>query len=91
MIKKIEGMADIEDLPDGKIKIHFAPGCFDQFDGTQEELDQAIAEITRLVESGNFKENSETFDIDQLLEEDPELAEKILRSLENESVERKLQ
>jgi hypothetical protein len=91
MTKKIEGMADIEDLPDGKIKIHFAPGCFDQFDGTQEELDQAIAEITRLVESGNFKENSETFDIDQLLEEDPELAEKILRSLENESVERKLQ
>lgn len=28
-----------------EIKISFAPGAFDQFEGTQEELDQMIAEI----------------------------------------------
>lgn len=27
------------------MKIEFAPGCFDHFDGTQEELDQLIKEI----------------------------------------------
>ena len=27
------------------LKIEFAPGCFDQFEGTQEELEALIAEI----------------------------------------------
>ena len=39
---------------DKKIKIEFAPGCFDNFDGTQEELDEFLAEIARMVESGEF-------------------------------------
>ena len=38
------------------IKIEFAPGAFDNFDGTQEELDEMIAEITRLAESGELVE-----------------------------------
>ena len=29
-------------------KVEFAPGCFDQFDGTQEELDAMIAEIQEM-------------------------------------------
>jgi hypothetical protein len=48
MTKKIEGMAELEDMPDGTVKVHFAPGCFDNFDGTQEELDEAIAHITKM-------------------------------------------
>ena len=28
-----------------EMKIHFAPGCFDSFEGTQEELDELMAEI----------------------------------------------
>jgi DNA phosphorothioation-dependent restriction protein DptG len=28
-----------------KITVEFAPGCFDNFEGTQEELDQLVAEI----------------------------------------------
>lgn len=34
-------------MPDTKIplEVTFAPGCFDQFDGTQEELDELVAEI----------------------------------------------
>lgn len=39
-----------------KLKITFAPGCFDYFEGTQEELDAMIAEITALFESEDLAE-----------------------------------
>ena len=35
-----------------KPKLVFAPGCFDNFEGTQEELQELIAEIHRMFESG---------------------------------------
>jgi hypothetical protein len=41
-----------------KLEIVFAPGCFDNFEGTQEELDNMIAEINQLVESGEIFERS---------------------------------
>jgi len=41
-----------------KLKIEFAPGCFDDFDGTQEELDEIVAEISAAVEDGSFEEKS---------------------------------
>ena len=31
-----------------KLQVEFAPGVFDTFDGTQEELDQLMAEITSM-------------------------------------------
>ena len=34
-----------------KITVEFAPGAFDNFDGTQEELDQLVAEITKMAET----------------------------------------
>lgn len=43
---------------DKKIKVEFAPGCFDNFDGTQEELDEFIAEITRMAEAGEITDNA---------------------------------
>ena len=33
-------------------------GCFDEFDGTQEELNELIAQITELAESGELLENA---------------------------------
>jgi L-asparaginase/Glu-tRNA(Gln) amidotransferase subunit D len=33
---------------DKTIKIEFAPGAFDHFDGTQEELDELMAEIQNM-------------------------------------------
>lgn len=39
-----------------KLKIVFEPGAFDDFEGTQEELDQLIAELTRMAESGELFE-----------------------------------
>lgn len=37
-----------------KIKISFEPGCFDNFDGTQEELDEMIEQVTKMFETGDF-------------------------------------
>jgi hypothetical protein len=42
-----------------KVVVEFAPGCFDDFDGTQEELDSLIEEIKRMAESGEMFENSQ--------------------------------
>ena len=68
---------------DKKLKIVFAPGCFDTFEGTQEELDELIAEIQKGFESGEFLTKSEPLDVDELMEEDPEFAAKILSAVEN--------
>jgi hypothetical protein len=35
-------------------KVVFAPGCFDQFDGTQKELDEFVAEIQKMVLSDDI-------------------------------------
>ena len=38
--------------PDGKeLKIVFAPGAFDHFEGTQDELDELMAEIKTMFEN----------------------------------------
>lgn len=49
---------------DKKIRVEFAPGAFDQFDGTQEELDEFIAEIQRMAESGELEAQSVPLDDD---------------------------
>lgn len=68
---------------DNKLKLIFAPGCFDNFEGTQEELDQLIAEIQKGFENGEFLKNSKPLDPDKLMDEDPELAAKLFSALEN--------
>jgi len=42
-----------------KPTVEFAPGCFDNFEGTQEELQNLIAEIHRMVETGELFEEAE--------------------------------
>lgn len=54
-----------------KPEIIFAPGCFDNFEGTQEELQELLAEIHRMLEDGTLEENSEPLS----LEEEEELIE----------------
>jgi hypothetical protein len=39
-----------------EIKIEFAPGAFDNFDGTQEELDEIVAEINRMFKDKTSEE-----------------------------------
>jgi hypothetical protein len=67
-----------------KITVEFAPGAFDSFEGTQEELEELIAEITRMAQSGELMEKGRAVDFDELMEEDPEYAEKIMRSLDDD-------
>lgn len=44
------------------IQVTFEPGCFDDWDGTQEELDALVAEITRMAESGELASNAVALD-----------------------------
>ena len=46
-------------------KLVFAPGCFDAFDGTQEELDALVAEIKKMAEDGTLEENSKPLSQDE--------------------------
>jgi hypothetical protein len=71
-----------------KIKVQFAPGAFDNFEGTQEELDNLLAEITRMAEEGTLFDNSRVIDIEELVESDDAadqaLATKILHALDHD-------
>jgi hypothetical protein len=43
------------------LKVVFEPGCFDDFKGSQEELDELIAQIHQAAESGKILENAVPF------------------------------
>jgi hypothetical protein len=56
-----------------KMKITFAPGCFDNFDGTQEELDAMMAEIQTMFANMTPEEleaQSRPVSVDDLLEDE---------------------
>ncbi len=72
-----------------KVEIVFAPGCFDHFEGSQEELDELVASIQQMVESGEILEKARPIDFDNPSDEDREFIEHLMR-LDEES-ERKLQ
>lgn len=63
-----------------KLEVIFAPGCFDNFEGTQEELDELIAEIKALVDSGELFEKSNPLEIDDLSDEEIEILDKAFDS-----------
>lgn len=46
------------------IKVTFAPGAFDNFEGTQEELDELIATIQQMAESGEILEQCRPLDVE---------------------------
>lgn len=50
---------------DNKMRLVFAPGCFDQFEGTQEELDELIEEIRETFEKGEFLDKMVPVDPDE--------------------------
>ena len=53
---------------DKKIKIIFQPGCFDEFEGTQEELDAMMEEIQRMADTGELFEEAHELTLDDLQE-----------------------
>ena len=78
------------------MKIEFAPGCFDRFEGTQEELDEFVKEITTMFTEMTPEEleaRSRPVSIDDLLEDESisdDQFEDILEALVNQG-KRKLQ
>lgn len=71
-----------------KLKIVFAPGCFDNLDMTQEELDEFMKMLQAGVEDGSLFENSRPLDPED--PEDAELIERMMKESEERS-NRKLQ
>lgn len=66
------------------LKVVFAPGCFDDFDGTQDELDDLISQIHKMVETGEIFEKSTKVDLDDMTDEDREIVESMLHFAENQ-------
>ena len=63
-------------------EIVFAPGCFDNFDGTQEELDELVAGLQGMIEDGSFFENTMPLTEESLDDLPPEVLASILRDLD---------
>jgi hypothetical protein len=61
-------------------KIVFEPGCFDNFNGTQEELDELIG-ILNSMTADELMANSQPLDLDELMESDPKLAEVLIQQM----------
>lgn len=66
-----------------EMKLTFAPGCFDNFEGTQEELDELLTEIKRLFESGEFLEKAVPVTDESLDDLPDEVLEQISRALDD--------
>lgn len=67
------------------IKVTFAPGCFDNFEGTQEELDQLVAEIKNMAATGQLFSYCEPLD-EEYLDDHPEIESSIYQSSTNKKV-----
>lgn len=79
-------------LPNG-LKLVFAPGCFDNFEGTQEELDALVKEIQQGFEDGSFFEKSRPVDlseIDDMDDEELEALSKLFAAMDDHSGNRTL-
>jgi len=66
------------------LKVVFDPGCFDNFEGTQEELDEFVAQIQAMAESGLLFENSVEMTDEDLAELDEETRQQLIRALDRD-------
>ena len=83
-----------------ELKVVFAPGCFDSFEGTQEELDSFMAEIQDMFANmtpEEIKAQSRPVNIDDLDEDELKMlahamfSEEELKEMGVPKLERKLQ
>jgi hypothetical protein len=61
-------------------KIVFAPGSFNNFEGTQAELDTLVDQVIESLESVNFENQIAAWDLDELVDIDPAIADAVLES-----------
>jgi alkanesulfonate monooxygenase SsuD/methylene tetrahydromethanopterin reductase-like flavin-dependent oxidoreductase (luciferase family) len=55
-------------MSEPKLKVVFQEGCFDDFDGTPDELAEMIAELHRMAEDGTIMDDATPLDDDQIEE-----------------------
>jgi len=83
-------------MTDKKMKVEFAPGAFDHFEGTQEELDEMIKEIQTMfteLTPEELEARSRSVDINDLMDDEDITEEEftqILNALASDN-QRKLQ
>ncbi len=63
-----------------ELKIEFAPGAFDSFEGSQEELDGLIAEVQRMINDGSILEHSREITEEDFDELPPEVQLQLARA-----------
>lgn len=64
------------------IEVVFMPGCFDDFEGSQEELDEMIQHIKDMAKSGELFEKSTAVMLEDLIDEtDPLEIEEIVNQM----------
>jgi hypothetical protein len=64
------------------LKIVFDPGCFNNFEGTQAELDEFVKQIQAFAESGLLFENSVELTDEDIEDLDEDTRQQIIRALE---------
>jgi hypothetical protein len=90
MMRKFDDITEPEDFDPKQMQLEFAPGCFDDFEGTQAELDELVAELQRMFASGEFAEKTRAVNETEILEMSAELQQKLHNFLSNEMPKRNL-
>ena len=72
------------------LKVIFDPGCFNNFEGTQEELDEFVKQIQEFAESGLLFENSVELTDEDIEDLDEDTRQQIIRALERGDDKRSL-
>jgi hypothetical protein len=72
------------------LKVVFDPGCFDNFEGTQAELDEFVTQIQEFAESGLLFENSVELTDEDIDELDEDTRQQIIVALERDNGKRSI-
>jgi hypothetical protein len=72
------------------LKVVFDPGCFDNFEGTQAELDEFVTQIQEFAESGLLFENSVELTDEDIDELDEDTRQQIIAALERDNGKRSI-
>lgn len=86
--KEIAEKVEQDNQEDVMPEIVFAPGCFDTFDGTQEELDALKAEILEMFAGKTTKDimaESRSLDPEELMDLPEEVQQQIVDALNGEN------
>lgn len=72
------------------LQVIFDPGCFNNFEGTQAELDAFVVQIQAFAESGLLFENSVELTDEDIEDLDEDTRQQIIRALERDDDKRSL-